>query len=89
MHQPDAPDDQKTPWPALLSNSRGAVLSPRCIDSFVSTYDKWMFLTKSMRKTIKVDQNNIAASDEFGDMSEENEEELQSLQRFRPQPRVL
>jgi hypothetical protein len=55
----------------------------------VSTYDKWMFLTKSMRKTIKVDQNNIAASDEFGDMSEENEKELQSLQRFRLQPRVL
>ena len=61
------------------SNSRRAVLSPRCIDSFVSTYDKWLFLTKSMMKTIKVDQNNIAASDEYGDMPEENEEELQPL----------
>ena len=55
----------------------------------MSTYDKWLFLTKSMMKTIKVDQNNIAASDEYGDMPEENEEELQPLQRFRPQPRVL
>ena len=28
-------------------------------DSFVSTYDKWLLLSKSMRKTIKVDPNNI------------------------------
>ena len=52
----------------------------------MSTYDKWLHLSKSMRKTIKVDPNNIAllrkqfsevliaASDEYGDMPEENEE---------------
>ena len=57
-------------------------------DSFVSTYDKWLLLSESMRKTIKVDPNNIAllrkqfsevliaSADEYGDMPEENEEEL-------------
>ena len=29
-------------------------------DSFVSTYGKWLLLSKSMRKTIKVDQKTIA-----------------------------
>ena len=58
----------------------------------MSTYDKWLLLSKSMRKTIKVDPNNIAllrkqfsevliaSADEYGDMPEENEEEL--LGRF-------
>ena len=85
--------DWKTEW------SVATILEPmkECYpldasNSFVSTYDKWLLLSKSMRKTIKVDPNNIAllrkqfpevliaAADEYGDMPKENEEEL--LGRF-------
>ena len=34
-------------------------------DSFVSTYDKWLLLSKSMRKTIKINQNIIYYFDRY------------------------
>jgi len=85
--------DWKTEWSvATILEALKECYPLDASDSFVSIYDKWLLLSKSMRKTIKVDQNNIAllrkqfsetliaASDEYGDMPEEYEEEL--LGRF-------
>ena len=76
-------DDWKTVWSVATNLKEYYPLDAS--DSFVSAYDKWLLLTKSTRKTIKVDQNNIAhcvtsssprPSDEYGNMPEEYEEEL-------------
>ena len=85
--------DWKTEWSvATILEALKECYLLDAFDSFVSTCDKWLLLSKSMRKAIKDDQNSIAllrkqfsetliaASDEYGDMLEEHEEEL--LGRF-------
>ena len=82
--------DWKTEWSvATILEALKECYPHDASDSFVSTYDKWLLLSNSMRKTIKVDPNNIAllrkqfsetliiaSDDEYGDMSEEQEELL-------------
>ena len=53
--------DWKTEWSvATILEALKECYPLEASDSFVSTYDKWLLLSKSMRKTIKVDPHNIA-----------------------------
>ena len=53
--------DWKTEWSvATILEALKECYPLEASDSFVSNYDKWLLLSKSMRKTTKVDPHNIA-----------------------------
>jgi hypothetical protein len=55
--------DWKTEWSvATILEALKECYPLDASDSFVSTYDKWLLLSKSMRKTIKVDPKRTRRS---------------------------